>query len=85
MSIPHELGYPADGHHAPLSVGKVLVVPRQVLLVPRVLLDSLVVLDAFEDDLTEAVKVHEIVHLVIVELVHQGPGLGCVVNLAKYD
>lgn len=84
VAVPHKLGYPANGHHAPLDVGKVFVVAHQVLLVPGVVLDALVVLDAFENDLAKAVKVGQVVHLVVVELVHHGARFCGVVDLVGW-
>lgn len=47
------------------------MVAYEVFLVERVLLDALVVLEAFEHNLAEAIEVRDITHLRIEELAHQ--------------
>ena len=52
-----------------------------MLLIPRILLHALVILDALEDYLTEAVEVGHVAHLRVEELRHEGPRGGLVVDL----
>lgn len=52
-----------------------------MLLVPWILFHPLVVLEAFEDDLTEAVKVGYVRHLGVKELRHERSGSGWIVYL----
>lgn len=57
------------------------MIPIQMLLIPRILLHGLVMFQALEDDLTEAVKVRDVAHLAVEELRHEGAGGGLVVDL----
>lgn len=57
------------------------MVPDQMFLVPWILLHALVVLDAPENDLAEAVKVGHVAHLRVEELCHEGARGFLVVDL----
>jgi hypothetical protein len=53
----------------------------QMLMIPRILLDLLVILNRFEDDLTKAVEISDIDHLAIEELAHESACDGLVMDL----
>lgn len=57
------------------------MVSHQVLLIPRILLQFLILFQAAEDGLAEAVVVRHIRHLRIEQLCHESPGLRRVVDL----
>ena len=57
------------------------MVPDQMLLVPRILLHALIVFDALEDDLAEAIEVGHVAHLRVEKLRHQGARGFLVVDL----
>ena len=69
--------------HATFGVGEFHMVVIQVLLVPRVLLEPLVVFDVLEDDLTKTVKICNIGHLEVEQLGHQSTRRGLVVYLGQ--
>jgi len=48
------------------SIGKILMVVKEMLLVPRIALHGFVVLQIFEHDLTEAIIVGDVSHLTVV-------------------
>lgn len=79
--IPNQLRDPANGHHAPFGIGKLLMIALQMLFIPRVLLHSLIIVHAVEHDLAEAVKVCELRHLVVKKPCHKAARLGSVVDL----
>ena len=58
-----------------------MMIAHKMLLIPRILLHTLVVVHALEHDLTEAVEVRDIHHLWVDELRHHGAGGRLVVNL----
>lgn len=58
---------------ASIRIRKLLVVSEQAALIPGILFQILVVLQALEHDLAEAVIVGHICHLVIVQLAHELP------------
>lgn len=72
---------PKDNLLALLRISKFLVVTDQVLLIPGILLHGLVVLEALEDDLAEAIIVCDIAHLRVEELRHQGSCRSLIMNL----
>ena len=72
-----------DYSHALLRVGKLLMVPDQMLLVPRILLHALIVFDALEDDLAEAIEVGDVAHLRIEKLRHHGTRGFLIVDLYR--
>lgn len=59
---------------APLRISKILMIPDQMLLIPRIILDLLIVLGAAKHNLAEAVVVGDIGHLRVHDLVHQFAG-----------
>lgn len=59
------------------------MVAHEMLLVERILLDALVVLQALEHNLAEAVKVRDITHLRVKELAHQSSRGFLVVDLMR--
>ena len=56
---------------APLGIRKILMIPHQMLLVPRIQLHPLIILDAPEHHLAEAVEVRHVGELRVVELRHE--------------
>lgn len=69
--------------HAPFRVREVLMVAHEVFLVERILLDALVILEAFEHNLAEAIEVRDITHLRVEELAHQCSRGFLVVDLVR--
>ncbi len=67
---PAEQMYVCRYSRALSGICKLLMVPNQMFLVPGVLFHSLVVFEAFEHYLAEAVKVGHVGHLRVVELGH---------------
>lgn len=59
------------------------MIAHKMLLIKRILLNTLVVLETLEDNLAEAVEVRDITHLWIEELAHQSPRGGLVVDLRR--
>ena len=56
---------------------------HQMLLIPRILLHTLVVLNILETHLAETIEVGNVAHLRIEELGHQSAGGALVVNLLQ--
>lgn len=59
---------------APLRISKILMIPDQMLLIPRIILDFLIVLETAKHHLAETVVVGDIGHLRVHDLVHQLAG-----------
>ena len=63
-------------------ISELLMIANQMFSIPGVLLHSFVVLETFEHDLAEAVKVGHIGHLRVEQLSHEGACCRCIVNLS---
>ena len=66
---------------APLRIRKVLMIIHQMLLIPRILLHTLVILNILKNNLAEAIEVRNIAHLRVEELGHQRARRALVMDL----